>query len=242
MRELSPIPNVDQPRSEEHFRPISILPTLSKVFDKLVALQNEMNTFCESESVFRDKISSYRKGHSTCTLLMGIRDDLLKAMKKGEVTPMVLADFSNALDTVNYKILITKLTTLGFSKPFLRWLNSYLSGRSHFVQIDDRISELANVRFGVPQGSILGPMFFNLYISDLKDHLPSSIGLFQYTDDTTIYFSCPAPELQRSAQEFNSTLNTVSSWSNDSHLALNSKKTVLRRCCYPQAECHTYMI
>ena len=130
-----------------------------------------------------------------------------------------------AFDTVNHKVLITKLSTLGFSKPFLRWLNSYLSDRSHFVQIDDRTSESVNVRFGVPQGSILGPMLFNLYVSDLQDHLPSSIGSFQYADDTTIYSSCPAPELQRCAQELNYTLSTASSWSNDSHLALNSKKT-----------------
>ena len=61
-------------------------------------------------------------------------------------------------------------------------------------------------------------MLFNLYVSDLEDHLPSSIGPFQYADDTTIYSSCPAPALQRCAQELNSTLNTVSSWSNDSHL------------------------
>ena len=130
-----------------------------------------------------------------------------------------------AFDTGNYKVLITKLSTLGFSKPFLRWLNSYLSDRSHFVQIDDRTSESVNVRFGVPQESILGPILFNLYVSDLQDHLPSSIGSFQYADDTKIYSSCPAAELQRCAQEINSTVNTVSSWSNDSHLALNSKKT-----------------
>ena len=80
---ISPIPKVDQPKSEEHFRPISILPTLSKVFEKLVALQ--MTTFCESESVLRDTISSFRKGHSTNTVLMGMCDDLLRAMKKGEV-------------------------------------------------------------------------------------------------------------------------------------------------------------
>ena len=104
-------------------------------------------------------------------------------------------------------------------------MNSYLSYQSYFVQIDDRTSESVNVRFGVPQGSILGPMLFNLFVSDLQDHLPSSIGSSQYADDTTIYSSCPAPELQRCAQEPNSTLNTVSSWSNDSHLALNSKKT-----------------
>ena len=137
---ISPIPKVDQPKSEEHFRPISILPTLSKVFEKLVALQ--MTTFCESESVvLRDTISSFRKGHSTNTVLMGMRDELLREMKKGELTLVVLADFSKAFDSANYKTLITKLSTFGFLNSFLRWLNSYLSDRSYFVQIDDRTSE-----------------------------------------------------------------------------------------------------
>ena len=173
-----------------------------------------MSTFCESESVLRHTISSFRTGHSTNTVLMGMRDELLREMKKGEVTLVVLADFSKAFETVNYKTLITKLSTLGFLNSFLRWLNGYLSDRSYFVQIDDRTSESVDVRFGVPQGSILGPMLFNLYVSDLQDHLRSSIGSFQYADDTTIYSSCPAPELQICAQELNSTLNTVSSWSN----------------------------
>ena len=96
---ISPIPKVDQPKSEEHFRPISILPALSKVFEKLVALQ--MTTFCESGSVLRDTISSFRKGHSTNTVLMAMRNDLVRAMKKGEVALIVLADFSTAFDTVN---------------------------------------------------------------------------------------------------------------------------------------------
>ena len=73
-----------------------------------------MTTFCESELVLRDTIYSFRKGRSTNTVLMGMQDDLLRAMKTGEVTLMVLADFSKALDTVNYNILITKLSTLGF--------------------------------------------------------------------------------------------------------------------------------
>ena len=174
---ICPIPKVDQPKSEEHSCPISILPTLSKVFEKLVVLQ--MTTFCESESVLRDTISSFRKGHSTITVLMGMRDDLVRAMKKGEATLLLLADFSKAFDTVNYKVLITKLSTLGFFKPFLRWLNSYLSDWSHFIQINDCTSESVNVLFSVPRGLILGPMLFDLYVSDLQDHLPSSVGSFQ---------------------------------------------------------------
>ena len=167
-----------------------------------------MSTFCESESVLRDTISGFRKGHSTNTVLMGMRNELLREMKKGEVTLVVLAHFSKAFDTVNYKTLITKLSAPGFLNSFLRWLNSYLSDRSYFVQIDDRTSESVDVRFGVPQGSILGLMLFNLYISDLQDHLRPSIGSFQYADDTTIYSSCPAPELQICAQELNSTINS----------------------------------
>ena len=83
--------------------------------------------------------------------------------------------------------MITKLFSLGFSKNCLRWRTSYHSNRFHFVQIDDQMSDKARLHFGVPQGSILGPMIFNLYISDLQDNLPNSVTTFQYADDTTIY-------------------------------------------------------
>ena len=85
---------------------------------------------------------------------------MLRAMKKGEVTLMVLADFSKAFDTDNYKILITKLSTLGFSKWFLRWLNCYLSDPSHFVQINDHASESVNM-------CLMLIYINNLYVSDL---------------------------------------------------------------------------
>ena len=129
-------PNQSHPKNwptEAHFRPISVLPAMSKVFEKLVAVQ--IGNLCEREATLKHAISEFRKGHSTCTVLMGIRDDLLRAMKKGEVTLMVLADFSKA---IRYETLITKLSTHGFSRSFLRWLTNYLSQRSHFVQIDDR--------------------------------------------------------------------------------------------------------
>ena len=109
-----------------------------------------MTSFCQTESVLADTLSSFRKGHSTSTVLLGMRDDLIKAMKKGEVTLMVLADFSKAFDTVPYETLISKLSSLGFSKSFLHWLTSYLSDRTHFEQIGDRISTPERVQFGVP--------------------------------------------------------------------------------------------
>lgn len=223
MARISPIPKVDSFVLDEHFRPISILPALSKVFEKLVAKQ--MSSFCEANAVLAKTLSSFRKGHSTSTVLMGMRDDLIKAMKKGGVTLMVLADFSKAFDTIDFKTLILKLSSLGFSTGFLRWLSSYLTDRSHFVQIDDKVSELETVRFGVPQGSILGPMLFNLYVSDLKEHLPPSVASYQYADDTTILTSCRPAELAPTASKMNNTLDSLSTWSSHSHLALNSQKT-----------------
>ena len=99
---------------------------------------------------------------------------------------MVLADFTKAFDTISFSTTIVKFYKLGFSKPFLKWLLSYLSGRSQFVQIDDRKSSYQSSQYGVPQGSILGPMIFNLYVSDLQEVTPSSMECVQYADDTSL--------------------------------------------------------
>ena len=96
--------------------------------------------------IFRD--TAFRKGHSTTTALMGVRDGIRYAMKRKEVTVMVLADFSNAFDTISFSGTIVKFYKLGFSKPFPKWLLSYLSGRTQFVQIDDRTEVL------LPVGSV----------------------------------------------------------------------------------------
>ena len=100
-------------------------------------------------------------------------------MKRKEVTLMVLADFSKAFDTISFSATIMKFHKLSFSKPFLKWLLSYLSGRSQFVQIDDRKSSYQLSQYGVPQGSILGPMILNSYVSDLHEVTPPSIECVQ---------------------------------------------------------------
>ena len=117
-----------------------------------------MSNYADHAHLLHDRISAFRKGHSTITALLRVRDDIRYAMKRKEVTLMVLADFSKAFDTICFSTTIVKLYKLGFSKPFLKWLLSYLSGRSQFVQIDDRKSSYQSSQYGVPQGSILGPM------------------------------------------------------------------------------------
>jgi hypothetical protein len=143
---------------------------------------------------------------------------------------MVLADFSKAFDTVSFdtvsfKTMINKLHSLKFSKNFLLWLTIYLSGRRHYVQINDRKSNSIPAYLGIPQGSILGPMLFNLYVADLQGSLPSSFKCHQYADDTTMYSSCAVPLINSKVVEVNSSLEALSLWSRQSNHALNSKKT-----------------
>ena len=99
------------------------------------------------------RLSSFRKGHSKTTPLLGMRDDIRKAMDKGEVTLMVMADFSKAFDTICFRTTWLKLHKLGFTKPSLKWLLSYLCARRQFVQIDDKSSSCQTIAFEIPQGS-----------------------------------------------------------------------------------------
>ena len=220
---VSPVPKVDNPVTDDQFRPISILPGLSKVFEKVVALQ--ITDYIEGHGSLHDKITGFRKGHSTTTTLLGIKDDIVRAMKKRDVTLMVLADFSKAFDTVCFKSVITKLHKLNFSKPFLKWIFSYLTDRSQFVQVDDKRSTSTGVNFGIPQGSILGPMLFNLYVSDLKNCIDQQTTCYQYADDTTLYKHCKFTDLQRCEAAMNDNLKQMTTWSSDSNLTLNASKT-----------------
>ena len=141
-------------------------------------------------------MSGFRKKHSTSTLLMKLQDDILQAMNRGEVTLAVFLDYSKAFDTVDYKVLLAKLRKLGFSSQATIWMFSYLTNRKQFVQVDDIKSMEETVLFGVPQGSVLGPILFNLYTVDLQDEIDGSV--CQYADDTTIYSHCKPSSINQS--------------------------------------------
>ena len=173
------------------------------------------------DNCLNDNMSGFRKGHSTATILMAMRDDIKSAMKKGELTLMLLADFSKAFDTINFKTVLKKLHRLNFSHGFLYWITSYLTNRFQYVQIDDKKSNLTPVCFGVPQGSILGPFIFNLYVSDVD--VPQTC--YQYADDTSLYEHCKTAKLDQSIDNMQQSLDSLNHWSSLSNLSLNPKKT-----------------
>ena len=144
-------------------------------------------------------------------------------MKKGKVTLIAFADFSKAFDTVDYSIVLRKLHAIGFSSSSLNWLLSYLTGSSQFVQINDKHSASVNIQFGVPQGSILGPVLFNLYVNDLQKNHECSC--FQYADDTTLYDHCSPRDLSVYSNRMEATMSQLESWASESNLLMNGDKT-----------------
>ena len=191
-------------------RPILILTVLSKVYERLIFRQ--LSDFIDKNNVLNSNISAYRKGQSTTTVLQAIRDDIVKAMKRSEVTMMILADFSKAFDTICFRNLITKMSKLGFSRDFNIML--------------------CIVNFGVPQGSILGPVLFNIYVADLQDNV--NVKCSQYADDTTIYDHAKISDLNSCRNTIYQSINKLSVWSKESTLAFNNDKTKVMILSTPQ--------
>ena len=218
---IVPINKVPTPVEKSDFRPIAILPALSKIFERLVCSQ--VIEFIENTQLYKDTVTGFRKGYSTGSALLKLRDDIRTAMKSGELSIIVLIEFSKAFDTISHETLIKTLHKCDFSKDFLRWTLSYLTDRKQFVQIDDKTSKKMTNLFGVPQGSILGPLFFNLYVNGLQDKLPSKT--IQYADDTTVYTSCKPTKLHDAERNLNSSLESLAKWANDHSLAINAVKS-----------------
>ena len=221
MFQICPIPKTKNPKSISEYRPISILPILSKVFERVILKQ--LTEIIEREMIYDQQQSGFRKGHSTTTILLKLKDDIVSAMKKGEVTLAILADFSKAFDTVDYRTLLAELHAIGFSKKLLYLFKDYLSNRRHLVQIDDKTSEKLQIDFGVPQGSILGPVLFNLYVRTISSNGRSNYLL--YADDTTMLRHTKVVNLPKAIEEIQHEMNEVNSWSDEKNLCLNAQKT-----------------
>ena len=170
-----------------NYRPLSNLSFVSKITEKAASAQ--IVEHLSAHHLFPVMQSAYRKFHSTETALLKVKNDILLNMNRQHITLLVLLDLSSAFDTVDHNILLHRLhTCFGISHSALSWFESYLSDRRQFVSIDGATSSEIPVEHGVPQGSCLGPLLFNLYTSPLfeiiKNHLPD---IHCYADDTQLY-------------------------------------------------------
>lgn len=220
------------PKSSDDFRPIAILPFLSKVMEKI--LYRQMLNYLSSHKLLTSKQSGFTKGKSCTTSLIDVSEDIRSKLDENMVTFLVLLDHSKAFDAVNRRILLKKLEKLfHFSNSACRLILSYLADRSQFVQLNDCVSNLVNVSRGVPQGSILGPLLFCIYINDLPDVL-KNCNFHIFADDVQIYYSTPSNNINICIDNINNDLRNIHNWASNNGLCINPRKSkcifISRRC------------
>ena len=219
---VRPLPKTKSPTVPSDFRPISILPCLSKALEHIV--HRQLTDYLHTHNLLDENQSGFRKGFSTCTALLKVTEDIREAMDRSELTALVLLDFSKAFDTVDLDLLLTKLKTLHLSESCLTWFNSYLRNRQQSVSVQNRFSSWRFTRSGVPQGSVLGPLLFSIYINDISTTL-RHCRHHLYADDLQIYIHFRPNAIKENIDRINLDLASISSWSRIFGLRLNAEKT-----------------
>ena len=206
-----------------NYRPISNLSFLGKLLEKVVYLQ--LHSYLTANNLFDVYQSGFRANHSTESALLRVVNDLKINSDSSKVSILLLLDLTSAFDTLDHTILLQRLKHLGFHGTVLNWLSTYLENRTFSVNIGPFESDLYDLPFGVPQGSVLGPLLFNLYMTTLCPILQFyNVSYHLYADDIQLYVSCSADN-QSAVDNIIKCLTHVKSWMSSSFLELNEHKS-----------------
>ena len=210
----------------KNYRSVSNLNFISKILERVAAVQLE--THLDEAGLMTGFQLAYRKHHSTESALLNIQNDILLNMAKGSVTALTLLDVSTTFDTIDHTILLDRLNVYyGIRELAHGWFKSYLSGRIHSVKVGSTLSHPAVLHYGVPQGSVLGPILFSLYTNPISSiiHSHSSINYHFYADDTQLYITLSSENFSHSIQKLKNCLNDIQNFMFANKLKLNPDKT-----------------
>ena len=203
-----------------NYRPVSLLPICSKILEKL--MYNRIIEFLHKSSFFYENQYGFRKNHSTSLAISELINDIQNNLENGNLCVAIFLDLKKAFDTVKHEVLLRKLDHIGVRGVAKDWFKSYLSDRCQFVQLSNNQSEFDKVCCGVPQGSILGPLLFLIYVNDM--HKGVSVGKIRlFADDTCILYSGKC--IHRLIEVAESELISMSDWFKINFLAINVKKS-----------------
>ena len=208
----------------ENYRPVSILPVFGKVFEKII--YKRLYSFLSSNGVLHDQQFGFRKGHSTTHALHKSVNEITKSVSNNNHVLGIFIDLSKAFDTLDHSILLRKLENYGIRGQALTLMKSYLTSRLQCVSFHDTTSEVLEVKYGVPQGSILGPLLFLLYVNDIVNcYSESDCKFVLYADDTNIFITGPSKE--KAFIKANKILRIISNYMKSNLLHINMTK-----CCF----------
>ena len=185
-------------------------------------MYNRLQKYLKDQSILYDKQFGFQTGHSTEHAIAQLLDQIYEAFQKNEYTLGVFIDLLKTFDTVDHSVLLKKLELYGITDRNYAWIRSYLSNRLQYIQMDENSrTEFCVVKRGVPQGSILGPLLFLLYVNDLKN-APSVLDPIMFADDINLFYG--HSNIQKLFSTMNEELASINQWFTSNKLSLNAKK------------------
>ena len=226
VRPLLKKPSLDQD-SLKSYRPVSNLSFLSKITEK--AVLSQLLSHLQQNNLLNPHQSAYRKFHSTETALLKIVNDILLGFDENKLSVLALLDLSAAFDTIDHSILLHRLSvSYGIHHLALSWFESYLTGRTQTVCVNGKYSEPSDLSYGVPQGSVLGPILFVLYAAPVSDVVSKhSLSHESFADDTQLYHSSSLTEIDGVILRMQDCIADLKTWMTLNKLQLNDDKTEL---------------
>ena len=215
--DITPIFKKDNSTKKKNYRPISVLPSTSKIFERIMYKQ----IYNHMKSILSPLLCGFREGYSTQHALLRLVEDLKAALDEKLIAGTVMMDLSKAFDCLPHDLLIAKLHAYGFSDNALKLLYDYLQGRVQRVKLNSNYSEWRDVIKGVPQGSVLGPLLFNIFLNDIFLFLDKS-EICNYADDNTIWTK--GQKINTIIPILESEISTLNKWFKDNCMLLNEEK------------------
>lgn len=219
-----PILKKGDPSLVQNYRPISLTSSCCKLLEHIIA--NEITRFLDDRAILTPMQHGFRKGLSTVTQLTTVIHSLASVVDKSGQTDVIFLDFRKAFDLVSHAKLIEKLVHLDVPSYLVNWISAYLTNRRQFVAIDNCCSSDLAVTSGVPQGSVLGPLLFNIYINDIVDSITEPVQIKLFADDCLLFneITCQQDQIT-----LNSNLQKILTWCERWDMQLNIDKTVFMK-------------
>ena len=202
-----------------NYRPISILSVLSKPLERHI--KTHLYSYLSKNNLLHEDQSGFRKHHSCNTALIQLIDNLLLSINENKFAGILFVDFKKAFDVISHALLLRKLKLYNLPPEFIKFLSSFLSNRKQLTVVNNKTSTPLPIEHGVPQGSVLGPILFSIYVNDLPCHIDSRSEMF--ADDTSLYDSDFDPS--KLSSKLQNSVNSLVTWTYQNHMSLNAVKT-----------------
>ena len=202
--------------NKDNYRPVSILPCISKIFERTM----EEQILIYMNGYLNKYLCGFRKGYSSQHCLLALTESWRKALDKRYLAGALLTDLSKAFDCINHELLIAKLDAYGFDHASLAYIYSYLTDRRHRTKVNNYFSSWADIHAGIPQGSILGPLLFNIYVNDIFFFTTEKLA--NYADDNTPYVT--SKNIDTLLHNLGRETSTLVKWFKDNYFKMNPDK------------------